>query len=69
MKKTLQELEREKSILEKRIYNLKNREYYNVHKIGRLRDRTIQIDKEIRNMKHKKIFADVFSASFIGGNK
>ena len=44
MKKTLQELEREKSILEKRIYNLKNREYYNVHKIGRLRDRVLQID-------------------------
>ena len=65
MKKTLQELEREKSILEKRIYNLKNREYSNVYTIGRLRDRTIQIDKEIRNLKHSNIFADVFSASVL----
>lgn len=67
MKKTLQELEREKSILEKRIYNLKNREYYNVHKIGRLRDRVLQIDKIINNTKQKNFFSDVFSASVIGG--
>ena len=67
MKKTLQELEREKSILEKRIYNLKNREYYNVHKIGRLRDRVLKIEKQMRESIFKNIFTDVFYPHIFGG--
>lgn len=67
MKKTLQELEKEKSILEKRIYNLKNREYYNVHKIGRLRDRVLKIEKQMRESVVKNIFANVFYPHIFGG--
>ena len=62
-------LEKQVKILEKRIYNLKNRPYYNVYKIGRLRDRVLKLEKQIRDFKSKNIFSAIFGSQKIGGVK
>lgn len=63
------DLEKQVKILEKRIYNLKNRPYYNVYKIGRLRDRVLKLEKQIRESKSKNIFSAIFGGKIIGGLK
>ena len=63
------DLEKQVQILEKRIYNLKNRPYYNVYKIGRLRDRVLKLEKQIRDFKSKNIFSAIFGGKIIGGVK
>lgn len=63
------DLQKQVKILEKRIYNLQNRPYYNVYKIGRLRDRVLKLEKQIRESKSKNIFSAIFGGKIIGGLK